>query len=326
MTDLNESNKSVNFTDKERVFLFEKIFKNLKKEDIAAKLKIIIFGILLVAEIVVISIYVYKLTGTKTIEGDKNVAVIKFDKQVTQDYVFEIIQKLSYVEENKEKYSSLLFLMNSPGGSPEASEELSEYLKWFNKEVKPVTMYINGMAASGGYYIASAVKPLKANKNSVVGSIGVILQHFNVKPLADKLGVESDNISYGKHKELIPLIGEATPTQREFITKNLLSKVYKNFIESVATNRDIKVEKLEEFAQGKVFTANDPKIKNILIDEVTSLIQVKNELKTKYGQDIKFVDIELEEDLGFLSGLLKNKLNIDFKISESLSSNKVLLK
>lgn len=66
-------------------------------------------------------------------------------------------------------------------------------------------MYIESVAASGGYYIASAIKPLKANKNAIVGSIGVIIQHYSLEELSKKIGIEEDNVAYGEYKQPISL-------------------------------------------------------------------------------------------------------------------------
>ncbi len=129
--------------------------------------------------------------------------------------------------------------MNSPGGSPTASEELSEYLKDFQKD-KNITMYIQSIGASGGYYIASAIKPLYANKNAIVGSIGVVMPHYNLKELAKKIGVEEDYLMAGKFKKPISLLEKIDKENREYITKHLLEPTYQNFIESVAR----RVEKL----------------------------------------------------------------------------------
>jgi len=84
--------------------------------------------------------------------------VIQYNREVTEEYTTTVMEKMDEVLED-ESFKSVLFIMGSPGGSPTASEELSEYLKEFQKEMN-VTMYVDSIAASGGYYIASAVKPL----------------------------------------------------------------------------------------------------------------------------------------------------------------------
>jgi len=170
----------------------------------SSKIKTWMFVLAIVAEVALL-IWVAKSYGVfgKVVPLGDKVAVIDFKEPVTQKYVNDVIEKMDEVKENKD-YSEVLFIMNSPGGSPTASEELSEYLKDYNKK-KPVTMYVQSVAASGGYYIASAIKPLIANKNAMVGSIGVILPHYSIGKLAEKVGIEEDDLSSGEYKKPISL-------------------------------------------------------------------------------------------------------------------------
>jgi protease-4 len=155
----------------------------------SAKIKTSMFILAIVAEVALLLFLAksYGLLGESVPLGDK-IAVVDFNEPVTQKFVNKIMKSMDKVKEDKE-YNEILFIMNSPGGSPTASEELSEYLKDYAKE-KNITMYVQSVAASGGYYIASAIKPLIANKNAIVGSIGVILPHYNIGKLADTIGIE----------------------------------------------------------------------------------------------------------------------------------------
>ncbi len=162
--------------------------KALKREILINNLKVIIVGIILITEIVLIGSYLSSLGFIKVDNKSKNrVAVINYNQEVTEAFTTKIMEKLDEIRKDK-SYKSVLFIMNSPGGSPTASEELSEYLKDFQKD-KNITMYIQSIAASGGYYIASAIKPLYANKNAIVGSIGVVMPHYNLEELARELGL-----------------------------------------------------------------------------------------------------------------------------------------
>lgn len=283
----------------------------------SSKIKTWMFVLAIVAEVALL-IWVAKSYGVfgKVVPLGDKVAVIDFKEPVTQKYVNDVIEKMDEVKENKD-YSEVLFIMNSPGGSPTASEELSEYLKDYNKK-KPVTMYVQSVAASGGYYIASAIKPLIANKNAMVGSIGVILPHYSIGKLAEKVGIEEDDLSSGEYKKPISLFKKVGDKERAYLKKQLLTPTYNNFIDSVAVNRGIDREKLLPYTEGKIFVANNPEIKDILVDEVLVLHRLKARIKKRLDKKISFVDIMPSEKLGFLKDKIEFKLSLDSKFDEGL--------
>lgn len=221
------------------------------------------------------------------IPGDK-VALVNYDKPVTMAYTQRVIDALDRIKEDK-SYKALLFVMNSPGGSPSASEELSEYLKDFNKS-KPTYMYIQEIGASGGYYIASAIKPLYANPNAIVGSIGVILPHFALEKLAQTIGVQEDDLTMGKYKKPISYIKRLTEEQKAYLKRQMLEPTYQNFLKAVSRNRGVALETIKRFAEGKIYIASMPEIKGVLVDKITALHKLKEQIKERFGKKIRFVN------------------------------------
>jgi protease-4 len=286
-------------------------------ELVSAKIKTAMFILAIVAEIglLVWLAKSYGILGKSIPTGDK-VAVIDFKEPVTQKYVNDVIKNMDKVKKDKD-YGEVLFIMNSPGGSPTASEELSEYLKDYNKE-KNVTMYIQGVAASGGYYIASAIKPLIANKNAIVGSIGVILPHYNIGKLADKIGIEEDDLSSGEYKKPISFFKKVGDKEKAYIKEQLLTPTYNNFIDSVAVNRGISREKLLPYTEGKIYVANSPEIKDILVDEVLVLHRLKARIKKRLDKKVSFVDIMPSDEMGFLKDKIEFKFSLDSGFDEGL--------
>ena len=283
----------------------------------SAKIKTWMFILAIVAEIglLIFMAKQYGVFGEMVPLGDK-VAVIDFNQPVTQEFVNKVTKSMDKVKEDKD-YSEVLFIMNSPGGSPTASEELSEYLKDYTKE-KNVTMYIQSIAASGGYYIASAIKPLIANKNAMVGSIGVIMPHYSIGELAKKVGIEEDDLSSGEYKKPISLFKKVGDKERAYLKKQLLTPTYNNFIDSVAVNRGIDRVKLLPYTEGKIFVANAPDIKGILVDEVLVLHRLKARMKKRINKKVKFVNIMPKEELGFLKDKIEFKFSLDSKFDEGL--------
>jgi len=299
---------------KQKTEVHKQEVKSLKKEIFVSNLKIWIIGIILIAQIIVITAFFAK-SGVIGDEGTSfnKVAVINYNQEVTEPYTARVMEKLDKIAQD-EQYKSVLFIMGSPGGSPTASEELSEYLKAYQEEMN-VTMYVDSIAASGGYYIASAVKPLIANKNAIVGSIGVIMPHYNLSELAKKVGVEEDFMAAGKFKKPISMFSKIDEENKAYMTKNLLEPTYENFIESVATNRGIDKEQIRAVAEGKIYVASLPEIQGVLVDELSSLYKVKAQIREYYNNDVDFVKVNLDETEAFFPSV---KVNVD--LSDSLST------
>jgi len=289
--------------------------KALKKQIFISNLKAWIIGIILLAEVIFFAIYFSSMGLFDEVSVSQNkVAVIRYNKPVTEKFTTTVMDKMDKIRKSGE-YKSVLFIMSSPGGSPTASEELSEYLKDYQKDLN-ITMYVDSIAASGGYYIASAIRPLIANKNAIVGSIGVIMPHYNFGELAKKIGVEEDYMASGKFKKPISMLEKIDDENREYIKKHLLKPTYENFINDVAKNRGLKVEELKPFTDGKIFIANMPEIQGILVDKISSIYKVKKMIKKSLNSDdVDFVNIELEEKPPFLP-----QVKVDLGLKEIVNS------
>jgi len=258
----------------------------------ALKEKVILFGVILLilAELVALGVFLKKTLNTNMPITKPYVAVININKTITVDYINKLMDKMNKLKKDK-NCKEFLLVFNTPGGSPSASDEFNAYLKFLNKS-KKVNVYVESMAASGGYYIISAIKPIVANKNAVVGSIGVIMPHYVIGKLAKKVGVEEDDITVGKYKKPISLFKKASPEQKEYILKNLMLPTYENFLQTVAKDRNISIEKLKQYADGKIFIAT--KVKGIFVDKISTLTEFKNEIKKRAG-DVEFVNINLNK-------------------------------
>ena len=262
------------------------------------------------AEVILIGAFFTKsgVLGTASSSVNK-VAVIHYNQEVTEAYTTTVMEKMDAIRKD-ETFKSVLFIMGSPGGSPTASEELSEYLKDFQTDMN-VTMYVDSIAASGGYYIASAVKPLIANKNAIVGSIGVIMPHYNFGELAKKIGVEEDFMAAGKFKKPVSFFAKIDDENKKYMTEHLLKPTYDNFVQSVADNRGLTKEDIIPFAEGKIFIANVPEIRGILVDEISSLYRVKAQIRKDYnGTEVDFITVNLNKKPSLFSQV---KVEVDLK-------------
>ncbi len=274
-------------TENEKLKAELKIFKIR-----ALKEKIILIGVslLIIAEIILLFSFFKNNFSTYTKPSKPYIAVININKTITVDYINSITKKMDSLLKDK-NCKEFLLIFNTPGGSPSASDEFNAYLKYVNKK-KKVNVYVESMAASGGYYIISAIKPIVANKNAVVGSIGVIMPHFVLKKLADKIGVEEDSLAIGKYKQPVSWFRKFNEKDKEYLKKHLLLPTYENFLKTVAKDRNISIKTLKKYADGKIYVASI--VKGILVDEISTLSAFKEKIKQKQ-KNIQFVDISLEK-------------------------------
>lgn len=289
----------------------QSIKTDIKFKTIKNKIVISMFIVALVFEIIFIG-FILNKQGLLNLnkEQSQSIGIIKIEGTITSETA-DLFSNL--MEKAKDdQYKELIIVVNSGGGSPSASEEISSIIKNFDK---PITMYVDGIAASGGYYIASAKGPINSNKNAIIGSIGVILTHFNLGSLADKIGIEEDNLAYGEFKQPISLFKKIDEKSSEYLTSNLLEPMYKNFLNTIAEHRKLPLEEVEKYAQGQIFIASDEKIKNILIDRITTLDELKKELKSKNGE-IEFEVIS--EDKKTFKDFFKVKLDLNESLNISL--------
>jgi protease-4 len=118
---------------------------------------------------------------------------------------------------------------------------------------KPVIVSMGSLAASGGYYVAVGGSYLVANRGTLTGSVGVISEFLQVKDALDKLGIGVKTIKAGKLKDAgSPMRAMNEDDQKYF--QALMDDVHRQFIDVVARERKMDVEKVRELADGRVFT------------------------------------------------------------------------
>lgn len=147
---------------------------------------------------------------------------------------------------------AVVLRVESPGGGVTPSQEIYRELTRL-REKKPVIASLGGVAASGGYYIASACSTIVANPGTITGSIGVIMETVNVQGLLEKLGVKGVVIKAGTYKDLGSPLRDMSPEERQ-ILGTMLNDVHKQFIAAVATGRHMDEAKIQTLADGRVYS------------------------------------------------------------------------
>ncbi len=147
---------------------------------------------------------------------------------------------------------AIILRIDSPGGSVGPTQEIYREIRKTVK-VKKVIVSMGEVAASGGYYIASAADRIVANPGTITGSIGVIMQFFRFRQLMDKVGVRLEVLKSGEFKDIGSPNREMTDRDREILNR-LIGDIQKQFEEGVARGRHLSVEKVHRIADGRVFS------------------------------------------------------------------------
>ena len=167
---------------------------------------------------------------------------------------------------NDPSVKGILLRVNSPGGSGLASEVIQHELELTRAAGKPVVVSMGTVAASGGYYISTAADRVFAEPNTITGSIGVFGILPNIQGIANNNGVTFDSVKTGKLADLFTVSRPKTPEELN-VVQALVDQFYSRFKERVATGRKLKVEQVEEIAQGRVWSGEEA-IKIGLVDEI----------------------------------------------------------
>jgi len=155
--------------------------------------------------------------------------------------------------------------IDSPGGSALASEVMWQAARHC-AEKKPVIVSVGGMAASGGYYLASAGDKIFADPGAIVGSIGVVGGKFVLKDLFDKLGLHTEIFSKGTNAGLFSMTEPWSDRQRKMVTA-WMKQTYEQFTQRVMRTRQGKIKDIDKVARGRIFLARQAKALG-LVDEI----------------------------------------------------------
>jgi protease IV len=209
---------------------------------------------------------------------------------------------------------AIVLRINSPGGAVGPAQEILREVEKIRGK-KKVVASLGTVAASGGYYIASGANLIMANRGTVTGSIGVIMQFTNVEGLTKKIGLDFFNLKAGRYKDAGSPLRPMTPEDKAYL-QGLLDNIYQQFLSDVAHNRKIPLAKMKLLAEGRVYTGEEAKQVG-LVDEFGNLSDaveragrlggIKGKVKSVYPEKESFsllrllLGQEAEESLTQLS-------------------------
>ena len=187
---------------------------------------------------------------------------------------------------------AIVLRVDSPGGSSTASDVIWRELSISRENHRPVIVSMSDLAASGGYYIALGGDAIVAQPGTLTGSIGVYTGKFVISGTLDKLGANIESTSNGRHAEIYSPDRRFSAEERKKIEESM-QVVYDQFIERTAAARHMTPEKVDEIAQGRVWTGAQAKQIG-LVDELGGLYKAIDLAKQR-------ARIPLEEEVELVS-------------------------
>ena len=168
-----------------------------------------------------------------------------------------IIQGLREAFKEK-KAKAIILRINSPGGSPVQAGYVYDEIKRLRKLYKDKKVYavVSDMCASGGYYIAVAADEIYADKASIVGSIGVLMNGFGFTKAMKTLGVERRLYTAGTSKGFLDPFSEVKASDKKHI-QSLLGTIHKQFIDTVKEGRGKRLVDDEKLFTGLIWTGEE---------------------------------------------------------------------
>ncbi len=267
-------------------------------------------------------------------DGKNKIAILYASGAINNGKGYDAIYSENFRKEIKklqddDDVKAVVFRINSPGGSANASDEILFEMQQLKRK-KPVVVSFGDYAASGGYYIAMGADKIFSEPNTLTGSIGVfgVIPYF--KDLAAKNGIRSDAVTTNANSNMISAINGLSPGTLTIMTRSVES-TYQRFVHFVTVNRKQSFEQIDAVGGGRIWSG--VRAKEIgLVDELGTLQDAikyaakKADLKdygvsaypAKMSKFEQFFSSETDED--FSTRVIKNKIGKEnFKIFQQVT-------
>ncbi len=255
-------------------------FAALAEQRRARRWGIFFKSILLLYVVVVLMLYLPERFGTGAISTGKHTALVDMDGVIATDMPAgseNVIEGLRAAFEDKHT-AGVILRINSPGGSPVQASYINEEIRRLRKDHPSVHLYavITDICASGGYYVAAAAERIYADKASIVGSIGVLMNGFGFVDTMHKLGIERRLLTAGEHKGMLDPFSPQRPEDVQHI-QALLDEIHQQFIQVVKAGRGERLKDDPEIFSGLVWSG-ERGVELGLVDGLASSTQVARDV------------------------------------------------
>ena len=237
--------------------------------------------------------------GTKNRIGIVDITGLISDSQ----YIVNQVKKFR----QDKRIRGIILRIDSPGGAVGPSQEIYNEVLKTRESGKTIYASMGALAASGGYYIASAAERIFANPGTLTGSIGVIMVFSNAQGLMEKIGLQPEIVKAGEYKDIGSPARAMTQKERNLL-QSVVTDVHQQFIEAVANGRNISVAEVTKIADGRILTGRQAYSLN-LVDQMGGLQVSIDQIAHKVGIIGSPKIIRETPRVGFLEWVLKSTLN-----------------
>ena len=221
--------------------------------------------------------------------------IVTIDEPITSSR--EIIAQLNKFN-NDNKIDGIIVRLNTPGGVVAPSQEIYEKVKSISESnSKPIIASMGSIATSGGYYIAIGADTIIANKGTLTGSIGVIMNYPILSDLLETYGVEYKTVKSGLYKDSGSAFRNAT-TNDSLYFQDVVNDMYKQFIDVLKYERNIKDNFISTIANGQVYTGIQAKDLDLIdiLGTFDDSIELLLKLTGNIGKEANIIDINKKKD------------------------------
>lgn len=182
-----------------------------------------------------------------------------------------------------ENVKAIVFRVDSPGGSPTASDQIWRAVERAQEKGKPVVVSMGSLAASGGYYVSAGADAIVANRSTITGSIGIFGGKFALDGTFNKIGVTFDTVTVGGDFTNAYGVGKFNQAQ-EAEVKAMLKRGYDRFVTLVGEGRSMSYDEVHEVARGRVWSGEQAKALG-LVDEIGGFMTAVAKAQELAGMD-----------------------------------------
>jgi len=256
------------------------------------------------------------------------IAVISVQGIIHGQTAKDVYGQLKAAGEDK-NVKGLIVRVNSPGGTIAGSDRIyNEIIRYRKDHGKPVIAFMEGVAASGGYYASVACEKIIAEPTTITGSIGVIGQYFVLQQLLEeKLGIYPITIKSGEKKDWPSSFRQPDPNEIEYFENKIIAPAFNRFLEVIAKGRKAALtpEQIKLLADGSIFGAEEAR-KEKLIDQIGYLDDAIKLIKSIAKiTEARVVEYRKPFSLaGFLTYKKPNILSIDRNTLHDLGTPQVM--
>ena len=261
--------------------------------------------LLFLALILLALVGISSITSEWVQQGTKNrIGIVDITGLITDSqYITNQVKKFR----QDKRIRGIILRIDSPGGAVGPSQEIYDEVLKTRESGKTIYASMGALAASGGYYIASAAEKIFANPGTLTGSIGVIMAFSNAKGLMEKIGLQPEIVKAGEYKDIGSPARAMTQKERNLL-QSVVTDVHQQFIEAVASGRDISVAEVTKIADGRILTGRQAYSLN-LVDQLGGLQVSIDQLAHKVGIIGSPKIIKETPRVGFLDWVLKSTVN-----------------